>query len=102
LRPDSPNTPEGWSSWYSLAGSVQPGLAVGKNKDGNLEIFAVNQESGSTLDHKRQSAPIVNGWIGLAWIVQFSNTMRGPGGLMKGFPTSWFKPSPKHLMVIFG
>jgi hypothetical protein len=39
-----------------LPGNVEPGLAVGWNRDGRLELFGVNATNG-TAGHCRQMAP---------------------------------------------
>ena len=54
LKTNGSDGPDDWSAWYSMGGSLQPYPALGRNADDNFEIFAINKETGFTLDHKRQ------------------------------------------------
>ena len=49
-----PPTKNWFPIWESLGGSAKPYLAVGRNKDGSVEIFAIDATNGVTLNHKRQ------------------------------------------------
>ena len=61
-----PNGSEAWSEWWSLWGSVEPYPAVGRNQDGNLEIFGVDSVKRSSIQHKRQIS------ANLDWLDWFS------------------------------
>jgi hypothetical protein len=41
-----------WSGWASLGGSLDGDRAVGSNRDGRLEVFAVWRDG--TLQHMRE------------------------------------------------
>jgi hypothetical protein len=51
-----------WSDWTPLGGALQeqPGVGVGRNADGRLEVFAVRTDG--EMVHKVQTAPS-NGWL---------------------------------------
>jgi hypothetical protein len=51
-----------WSDWTPLGGALQeqPGVGVGRNADGRLEVFAVRTDG--EIVHKVQTAPS-NGWL---------------------------------------
>ena len=61
-----PNGSEDWSGWWSLWGSVEPYPAVGRNQDGNLELFGVDSVKRSSIQHKRQIS------ANLDWLDWFS------------------------------
>src|ERR1039457_4157803 len=52
-----------WSSWVSLSGAVQPGIAVVANVDGRMQAFAVDRTS-HTLEYIRQEATNSVEWSG--------------------------------------
>lgn len=54
-----------WSSWSSLGGPFQPGMAVLPNADGQLEAFVVSSTNG-TLWHSHQSVTNSIEWT--AWM----------------------------------
>ncbi len=41
------NSENNWIGWESLGGSILPGFTVGQNRDGRLEVFAVNRTNGA-------------------------------------------------------
>src|SRR3989442_14303046 len=52
-----------WAGWASLGGTVTSNIAVARNADGRLEIFA--RGTDSALHHSAQTAPGANTWS--AW-----------------------------------
>jgi ligand-binding sensor domain-containing protein/signal transduction histidine kinase len=57
-----PGGSESWAGWQSLGGSVRAPPAVGRNLDGNLEVFAGDFERTATLDRRRQISDNA-GWL---------------------------------------
>jgi ligand-binding sensor domain-containing protein/signal transduction histidine kinase len=43
-----------WSGWFGMEGSSLPAPTIGRNQDGNLEIFAMDKFSQGVVNHRRQ------------------------------------------------
>ena len=89
-----------WSPWSSLGGVFQPGVAVGNNANGTLEVFVVDAES-HTLKCIRQMAPNSADWSGG---LDISGPIRGPvsigqnlDGRLEVFAVDASSLSLKHL-----
>jgi ligand-binding sensor domain-containing protein/signal transduction histidine kinase len=89
-----------WSSWSGLGRSFLAGIAVAKNSAGQLEVFAVDRESGE-LKFIRQKTPNSLDWLGWAGL---GGTIRPPirvgqyaDGRLEVFAVDPAGRSVKHL-----
>jgi ligand-binding sensor domain-containing protein/signal transduction histidine kinase len=89
-----------WTSWLSLGGAFQPGIAVANSPDGCLQIFAVNR-TNNTLGYIGQCA--TNGTEWSAWL-NLGGSLRSPiaagqnaDGRLEIFGVSTMGGSVKHI-----
>lgn len=70
-----------WSGWSSLGGNFAPGIALATNRDGALEVFAINR-TGGALCFIQQTVPGGIEWSG--W-TNLGGTLQGSVALGENF-----------------